>query len=108
MVIFFGSIYIYIYQNGRHFFRDCNSSNVKHHAIYRRCWGPNELKELGGDRFQQAHVLGASHRQAIETVVPDDFRNGTEGLAELAENVLTDVVLLDAHVHEAFGAPGRM
>lgn len=63
------------------------------------------LQQLRGDRLQQAHVLGAAHRQPVQTVVPDDLRYRAERLAELAQDVLAGLVHLDAHVHEAFGAP---
>lgn len=53
-------------------------------------------------------MLSAPNGQTIETVVTDDLRYGSEGLTKLPEDVLTDIVLLDAHVHESFGTPERI
>lgn len=64
------------------------------------------LQQLRGDRLQQAHVLGAPDGQTIQTVVPYDLGYRPKRLTELAQDVLANVVLLDAHMHEAFGTSG--
>ena len=51
-------------------------------------------------------MLSASYRQTVETEVPNHFRYRFKGSTELPEDVFTGVVLLlDSHMHEAFGAP---
>lgn len=52
-------------------------------------------------------MLGPTNRQTIQTEVANDFRNGIEWLTEFTEDVATVIVLLDAHVHETFGASAK-
>lgn len=54
-------------------------------------------------------MLRSPNRQSIEAEVPDHLRYRFERTTELPEDVLAGVVLLlDSHVHEAFGAPKLM
>lgn len=65
------------------------------------------LKQLGNDRFDQAHMLGAAYGQTIQAEVAYYFRHRFEWLTEFAQNELAGVVLLDSHMHEATGAPAK-
>lgn len=55
--------------------------------------------------MQKTHVLGTAYRKTVHAEVTDHFRYTVERLAELAQDVRVQLlVLLDTHVHEATGA----
>lgn len=65
------------------------------------------LKQLSDDRFNQAHVLGTTNRQPIQTKVPYNVRHRIERLTKFAQNIFSGIdILLDAHMHKTFGASG--
>lgn len=54
-------------------------------------------------------MLGTAYRKTIHAEVTDHFWYVVERLAELAQDVRVQfLVLLDAHVHEATGASGKI
>lgn len=56
--------------------------------------------------MQETHVLGTAYRKTIHAEMTDHFRYVLERLAKLPQNVSVQFfVLLDAHMHEAAGAP---
>lgn len=64
------------------------------------------LQKLNYDRMQETHVLGTAYRKTIHAEMTDHFRYVLERLAELSQDVSVQLlVLLDAHMHEAAGAP---
>jgi hypothetical protein len=67
------------------------------------------LQKLDDDRMQETHVLGTADRKTIHAEVTDHLWYVVERLAELAEDIRVQLlVLLDAHMHEATGAPGMI
>jgi len=59
--------------------------------------------------MQETHVLGTADRKTIHAEVTDHLWYVVERLAELAEDIRVQLlVLLDAHMHEATGAPGMI
>lgn len=55
--------------------------------------------------MQETHVLGTAYRKTIHAEMTDHFRYALERLAELAQDVGVQLlVLLDAHVHKAASA----
>lgn len=50
-------------------------------------------------------MLGSSDRQLVRRVIVDDFRDGGEGGAVLAEHEAAVSRLAELHVHEALAAP---
>jgi len=67
------------------------------------------LQKLDDDRMQETHVLGTAYRKTIHAKVTDHLWYVVERFAELAEDICVQLlVLLDAHVHEAAGAPGTI
>lgn len=64
------------------------------------------LQKLNYDRMQETHVLGTAYRKTIHAEMTDHFRYVLERFAKLPQNVSVELfVLLDAHMHEAAGAP---
>jgi len=67
------------------------------------------LQKLDDDRMQETHVLGTADRKTIYAEVTDHLWYVVERLAELAEDIRVQLlVLLDAHMHEAASAPEMM
>lgn len=56
--------------------------------------------------MQETHVLGTAYRKTIHAEMTDHFRYVVERFAKLPQNISIQLfVLLDAHMHEAAGAP---
>ena len=63
------------------------------------------LQKLSYNWMQKTHVLGATYRKTVHAEVTNHFRYAVERLAELAQYVRVQLlVLLDTHVHETTGA----
>jgi len=56
--------------------------------------------------MQKTHVLGTAYRKTIDAEMTDHFRYVVERFTKLSQNVSVQLfVLLNAHMHEAAGAP---
>lgn len=61
------------------------------------------LQQLRYDRLDQTHVLRSAYRQPVEAKVSYHIGYRLKGSTELPQYILTCLIALDPHVHEALG-----